>query len=232
MSGSSKGLQQIRVLGSGSYGQAILCKDTVRKCKVVVKQIVASESQLAEAKKEAEVLRSLSHSNVCGFFDMFVEAKKLFIVMEYADGGDLAAAIERKRRRREFFTEDKVMVTFVQCVVAIEHVHSRKVLHRDLKCANIFLTASGVVKVGDFGIAKVLDHTTDLAKTQIGTPYYTSPEIFKNQPYGYASDMWSLGCVLYELVALKLPFEEKTMHKLAVAIMQAEPRPMQPTNLI
>ena len=207
---------KVRVLGAGSYGQAILCKDLQSRNgarKVVVKQMTMPENQLAEAKKEAEVMRGLSHSNVTALFDCFVEAKKFFIVMEFADGGDLAAAIDRKRKRREYFSEDKVMVTFVQCLVAIDHVHARKVLHRDIKSANIFLTASGVVKIGDFGIAKVLDHTTDLAQTQIGTPYYTSPEIFQNRPYGNAADVWSLGCVLYELVCLRLPFEAPSMHK-------------------
>lgn len=80
-----------------------------------------------------------------------------------------------------------------QICLALKHVHDHNILHRDLKSQNIFLTQKGIVKLGDFGIAKVLDATEGQAQTQIGTPYYLSPEICESKPYGRKSDVWSLG---------------------------------------
>ena len=108
---------------------------------------------------------------------------------------------------------------FVQMCLAVKHVHDRKILHRDLKTQNIFLTRHKMIKLGDFGIAKVLKHTNELARTAIGTPYYLSPEICENAAYNNKSDVWSLGCILYELLTLKHAFEAGNMKGLVLKIM-------------
>ena len=102
----------------------------------------------------------------------------------------------------------------------MKYVHDRKILHRDLKTQNIFLTASGDIKIGDFGIARVLQDTYDCAKTAIGTPYYLSPEICQEKPYNQKSDIWSLGCILYELVTLKHAFDANSMKGLVLKILR------------
>ena len=94
----------------------------------------------------------------------------------------------------------------------MKHVHDKKILHRDLKSQNIFITKKGVVKLGDFGIARVLSHTRSKAKTVVGTPYYLSPEIIRNEPYSFKSDIWSLGVLLYEMAALQPPFNAQSLH--------------------
>jgi len=109
---------------------------------------------------------------------------------------------------------------FTQICLAIKHIHDRKILHRDLKSQNVFLTRQGLAKLGDFGIAKVLQSTVDHAKTIVGTPYYLSPEIIENKPYNFKSDMWSLGVLLYELCALKPPFNGASLHILALQIVR------------
>jgi NIMA (never in mitosis gene a)-related kinase 1/4/5 len=86
--------------------------------------------------------------------------------------------------------------------LAMSHMHSKKILHRDLKPQNIFLTAEMHLKIGDFGISRVLDNSAQMANTSLGTPYYLSPEVCLGQPYDTKSDMWMLGCCLYELVTL------------------------------
>ena len=113
-----------------------------------------------------------------------------------------------------------------QICLALRHVHRRRILHRDLKSGNIFLTRSGVVKLGDFGIAKLLDSSGAQAATQIGTPYYLSPEICQDQPYGKASDLWSMGIVLYELLALRVPFQASNLAVLANKIVTVDPPPL------
>ena len=101
--------------------------------------------------------------------------------------------------------DEKVIVNwFIQILFGISVLHSKKVLHRDLKSANIFLTSNKTIKIGDFGISKVLDNTS--AKTFVGTPYYLSPEVCENRPYDFKSDLWSLGCILYELCTLGVSF--------------------------
>lgn len=102
-------------------------------------------------------------------------------------------------------------------------MHEHNILHRDLKSQNIFLTSKGLVKLGDFGIAKVLDHTEDQARTQIGTPYYLSPEICESLPYGRQSDIWSLGVILFELLTFELPFQAQSLPALIHRICNAEP---------
>ena len=151
--------------------------------------------------------------------DSFVEAGTLHIVMDYAEGGDLHNLI--KERRGQPLREDQVLDYFVQLCLAMKHVHDRKVLHRDIKSQNIFLTQNRrVLKLGDFGIARVLNSTMELARTACGTPYYMSPEICDNQPYNSKSDVWSMGCLLYEMASLKCPFDAKDMRGLVIKILR------------
>ncbi len=105
-------------------------------------------------------------------------------------------------------------------------MHDRKILHRDIKCQNVFLTKSNIIKLGDFGIARVLKHTVEVAKSMVGTPYYLSPEIIESRPYSFKSDIWSLGVMLYELCALKPPFEGMNLHFLALKIIRGEYAPL------
>lgn len=115
---------------------------------------------------------------------------------------------------------------FTQICLAIKHIHDRKILHRDLKSQNVFMTRSGIAKLGDFGIAKVLSSTADNAKTIVGTPYYLSPEIIENKPYNFKSDIWSLGVLLYEMCALKPPFNGASLHILALQIVRGVYQPL------
>ena len=108
----------------------------------------------------------------------------------------------------------------------MKHVHDRKILHRDLKCQNIFLTKNGIIKLGDFGIARVLSSTRENVRTMVGTPYYLSPEIIDSKPYNFKSDIWSLGVVLYELCALKPPFDAESLPKLAMKIVRGNYNPI------
>eukprot|EP00931_Biecheleriopsis_adriatica_P037636 TRINITY_DN21581_c0_g1_i1.p1 TRINITY_DN21581_c0_g1~~TRINITY_DN21581_c0_g1_i1.p1 ORF type:complete len:690 (+),score=106.88 TRINITY_DN21581_c0_g1_i1:263-2071(+) len=181
-----------------------------------------------EAQREAAVLKSLSHPNVVAHEETCLSEQMLFIVMEYADGGDLASAVERQRQECDgrLFGEQEVMSAFAQCCAGLEHIHGKRVLHRDLKCQNIFMMRDGTVKLGDFGIAKILAHTTSKAKTAVGTPYYASPEVCDNQTYGFKADVWSLGVVLYQLIALEIPFKAASLVALVLKIIQSEPKPL------
>lgn len=113
-----------------------------------------------------------------------------------------------------------------QICLALKHMHDRKILHRDIKSQNIFLTIQNTIKLGDFGIARLLDHTMQKAMTQIGTPYYLSPEICHGRPYDAKSDVWSLGVVLYEMMCLSHPFQGNNMKDLIDKIVKAPLKPL------
>ncbi|KAJ8599475.1 hypothetical protein CTAYLR_009542 [Chrysophaeum taylorii] len=210
-----EGFEVVRVLGAGSFGRALLCRGRERDVVVVKEVCVKDEKALAEAEREAELLKAHAHTNIVRYIASFADAAKreFFLVMEYADGGDLAGSIERRQASLAHWSEGEAMMIFVQLLLALRHVHSRRIVHRDVKTGNVFLTKEGVVKLGDFGVSRRLEvgEATELAATQVGTPFYLSPEIFAGQKYGRKSDVWSLGVVLYEVLALRRPFEATSL---------------------
>ena len=181
--------------------------------------------QRDEAKKEIKLLASFKHPNIVRYRDSFVEAGALHIVMDYAEGGDLHRLLKEQGSR--LLAEETVLDYFVQLCLAMKHVHDRKVLHRDIKSQNVFLTQNRrVVKLGDFGIARVLNSTAELARTACGTPYYMSPEICDNKPYNDRSDVWSMGCLLYEMASLRCPFDARDMRGLVIKILRGAYPPL------
>jgi len=188
-----------------------------------------SEDEKKEAIQESTILKNLDHSNIIKFREVYldqVNKQTLNIVMDFADGGDLQVRI--KAQKGKYFQENQILDWFTQICLAIKHIHDRKVLHRDIKSQNIFLTKNGMVKLGDFGIAKCLNYTLDKAKTIVGTPYYLSPEIVHNKPYSFKSDIWSLGVLLYEMCALKMPFDAQNLPLLSLKIIKCSYNPLPP----
>lgn len=223
--------QRLAHLGRGSYATVSLVQRTDAACVElrVVKEVDlrADARQRVEALREVEVLKSLCHPNVIAYDDAFLADERLCIVMEYADGGDLGAAIARRRSSQHGrYHEREAMAIFVQLAIALQYIHERRILHRDLKSQNVFLTSAGVAKLGDFGIAKVLEESETFADTRIGTPHYLPPEMCSNQPYEFSADVWCLGVVLYEVLALEVPFSAPSMASLVVRICTSEPRPV------
>ena len=118
---------------------------------------------------------------------------------------------------------------FIQIAIGVYHLHSKNILHRDLKTMNILLTKDNKVKIGDLGLAKCLEASDQLAHSKVGTPYYLSPEVCEDKPYNRKSDIWSLGCILYEICALKYPFEAKSQAALLVKILRGKTAPIPKT---
>eukprot|EP00744_Colponema_vietnamica_P003241 GILI01004995.1.p1 GENE.GILI01004995.1~~GILI01004995.1.p1 ORF type:complete len:548 (-),score=87.63 GILI01004995.1:402-2045(-) len=192
---------------------------------VVIKHVNMSQFTKAEraaAKNEVGVLKRLDHPNIIKYYDSVeVDVDHLYICIEYADGGDLSQLIKKSKTS---LPEADVVSLFKQLVSAVGYMHSQKVLHRDLKPQNVFLSQDGTqVKVGDFGFSKALSYTFAMANTLCGTPYFYSPELCKGKPYNAASDVWALGIMLYEMVSRKMPFDARTIPQLAAAICTKEP---------
>ncbi|XP_069495958.1 serine/threonine-protein kinase Nek5 [Ambystoma mexicanum] len=210
----------IKMIGEGAFGKAYLAKGKADGNQCVVKEINLAKMPQKEKEashKEVTLLAKMKHPNIVTFFNSIEEKNKLFIVMEYCDGGDLMKRINKQRG--VLFDEEQILGWFVQIALGLKHMHDRKVLHRDIKAQNIFLSNNGLLaKLGDFGIARVLNNTMELARTCVGTPYYLSPEICENRPYNNKTDIWSLGCVLYEMCTLKHPFEGNGLRQLVLKI--------------
>ncbi|XP_064227072.1 serine/threonine-protein kinase Nek1 isoform X5 [Aotus nancymaae] len=211
---------RLQKIGEGSFGKAILVKSTEDGRQYVIKEINISgmsSKEREESRREVAVLANMKHPNIVQYRESFEENGSLYIVMDYCEGGDLFKRINAQKG--VLFQEDQILDWFVQICLALKHVHDRKILHRDIKSQNIFLTKDGTIQLGDFGIARVLNSTVELARTCIGTPYYLSPEICENKPYNNKSDIWALGCVLYELCTLKHAFEAGSMKNLVLKII-------------
>lgn len=142
-----------------------------------------NEKTVKASQQEAELLKKLKHPNIVSYVDSFTDNGNLFIVMTFCEGGDLYKKIKEQRDSfpGQFFDEHFLMTWFIQIAMAIQYLHSQNILHRDLKTQNIFLTKAQIIKVGDLGIARVLEDAGDVATTIVGTPYYMSPELFSNQ---------------------------------------------------
>lgn len=215
-----------RVIGEGSYGRALLATDNENGQLIVVKEISLANltpQEIQDAKTETKILSYFKHPNIVGYYGDFIDKNIFHIVMEYADGGDLSEQIENASN---YFTEDRILDWFIQICLAIKHIHDRKIVHRDLKAENVFLMKNGTVKLGDFGIAKILDKTTSLTRTAIGTPYNLSPEICLGRKYNGKSDIWSLGCILYQLCTLKHPFDSNSLNGLMMKITKSQQAPI------
>uniref|UniRef100_A0A8D1F3F0 non-specific serine/threonine protein kinase n=1 Tax=Sus scrofa TaxID=9823 RepID=A0A8D1F3F0_PIG len=211
---------RVQKIGEGSFGKAILVKSIEDGRQYVIKEINISRmsnKEREESRREVAVLANMKHPNIVQYRESFEENGSLYIVMDYCEGGDLFKRINAQKGI--LFQEDQILDWFVQICLALKHVHDRKILHRDIKSQNIFLTKDGTVQLGDFGIARVLNSTVELARTCIGTPYYLSPEICENKPYNNKSDIWALGCVLYEMCTLKHAFEAGNMKNLVLKII-------------
>ncbi|KAF0701215.1 Aste57867_8289 [Aphanomyces stellatus] len=210
--------RKLERIGKGSFGSAYLAEKRGEPGKrYVIKEVQIDPRDQKAAVREARLLAALDHPNIIACKEHFLvpPSNKVFcIVTEYADGGDLRKLLKQYEAAGRRLTEAQVLDLLVQICLALKHVHDRKILHRDIKPENIFLMQSRIVKLGDFGVAKVLSNTMACADTQTGTPYYTSPEICHGLQYNHKTDVWSLGCVVYEMITQSHAFDGRNQKQL------------------
>ncbi|NXS95790.1 NEK4 kinase, partial [Jacana jacana] len=218
----------LRAVGKGSYGEVSLVRHRQDSKQYVIKKLNlknASNRERRAAEQEAQLLSQLKHPNIVTYRESWQgEDGLLYIVMGFCEGGDLYHKL--KEQKGKLLPENQVVEWFVQIAMALQYLHEKHILHRDLKTQNVFLTRTNIIKVGDLGIARVLENQSDMASTLIGTPYYMSPELFSNKPYNYKSDVWALGCCVYEMATLKHAFNAKDMNSLVYRIIEGKLPPM------
>ena len=217
-------------LGSGSYGKVCIVTRKSDKEIFAMKRVKLSKLNTKErehAVNEIRILYSLNNKNIIGYEEAFYddESETLNIIMEYADDGDLETKIKELSKKKLFFDENTIWNILIQILFGLKYLHDNKIIHRDLKSANIFLTKNGIVKIGDLNVSKVLNQNK-MAQTKTGTPYYSAPEIWENKSYDNKIDIWSVGCIIYEMCCLVCPFRSTSILKLALLINKGEYKPI------
>jgi len=203
-------------LGEGSYSTVYKVLRKTDSCIYALKKVKfgsLNQRDKQNALNEIRFLASITHPNIVGYKEVFIDepTSSLCLVMEFAGRGDLLQMVNAHKKAGTHFSEPEIWSIFIQSVKGLKALHNRSILHRDIKSANIFVNADRSVQMGDLNVAKVVN---GLAHTQTGTPYYASPEVWRDSPYDSKSDIWSLGCVIYELCALEPAFKSKDMKEL------------------
>lgn len=230
----------IRKIGEGGYGKIFIARRVSGNgpsSEVVLKQVkLPTRKQDREmCLREVSIMKGVHHPCILECKESFVHGSNIFIVMPHCTGGDLYSLLARQRKKKRRLPEEVVVDWFAQIVLGVEHLHSHNTLHRDLKSQNIFLRRDHLgpgdrggggrsrVALGDFGIARELQFNKVAAQTFIGTPIFMSPEMLRKAPYGHKADVWAMGCVLYEMMALTEPFRAKTMEGLMRLVQHGQP---------
>uniref|UniRef100_A0A665WFR3 non-specific serine/threonine protein kinase n=1 Tax=Echeneis naucrates TaxID=173247 RepID=A0A665WFR3_ECHNA len=211
----------IRILGRGAFGEATLYRRTEDNSLVVWKEVdlnSLSEKERRDVMNEISILSILEHNNIIAYFNHFMDKNTLLIELEYCNGGNLYDKINQQRGK--LLPEEVVVWYLYQIASAVSHIHKAGILHRDIKTLNIFLTKTELIKLGDYGLAKKLDSEFSMAETCVGTPYYMSPELCQGAKYNFKSDIWAMGCVLFEMLTLTRTFDATNPLNLCVKIVQ------------
>ena len=225
---SIRDFKKEKIIGKGSFGSVYLVRrrqDNKVYALKSVKMEKLNKKEQENSVNEVRILASVNHPNVIGYKEAFWDDDgiSLNIVMEYADDGDLHTKIEKMRKEGGYFSEPLIWSYSIQMIEGLKALHDKKIMHRDLKSANIFLIKDKhQCKIGDMNVSKVIKEK--LLKTQTGTPYYASPEVWNDDPYSYKSDLWSIGCVIYEMCALRPPFNGKDFDELYENVCRGHPQ--------
>lgn len=215
---SLKEFELLKELGKGSFGSVYMVRrklDNIIYALKRVKIFQLSSKEKENALNEIRLLASIQHQNIIGYKEAFFEeeSKTLNIVLELADDGDIEKRIKICKKLGKKMPEKEIWSASIQMLRGLRALHANNIMHRDIKCANVFSTKSGQYKLGDLNVSKVIKD--EFAKTQTGTPYYASPEVWSGKPYDFKSDIWSVGCVAYEMAALFPPFQGKDIKELS-----------------
>ena len=219
----------LKELGKGSYGIVYTVRSYLDDNEYVMKKMELNHlkpKQQRECYREVSILKKVNHPNIIKYYSSFLEQETLYIIMEYAENGDLFSLIKHYKRHKKYFDEFDIWRIASEILNGLHYLHTHNIIHRDIKCLNLFITKDKHVKIGDLGVSTIVSSINALHCTRVGTPLYLSPELVKQIPYDYKVDMWSFGCSLYHLCMLDPPFSGDNLITLGNNIVKGTPKPI------
>jgi NIMA (never in mitosis gene a)-related kinase len=220
----------IKELGRGTSGVVYKVQSHIDGSFRVVKAIELSNlsiSKQLQAEKEVHILKKVDHAHIIKYFNSISENSILYILMDFASGGDLQSVISSHKQKHQNISENQVWAWAYELCLAINYLHSHKIMHRDIKCLNIFLDKNNRIKLGDLGLSEIIQEQTTESRS-IGTPLFMSPEQIRRQPYGLKVDIWALGCVIYNVCTFEAPFAGDNLITLGHNIANSTPKALPP----
>ena len=224
----------IEIIGQGMYGKVYKALNKLEKKYYAIKTLNiqnVSQKERLNIETEIKLLQELKHPNIVLYKESFLdENQNLNIVTTFCEGGDLYQRIFQTQKN--YFPEKTIINALVQLLLGLSYIHDKKIVHRDIKTKNIFIQNEHTLRIGDFGIAKIFNSNNQNNKNysinkMVGTPLYMAPECFKqNKKYSYKSDIWSLGCCIYEMCNLKHAFEGQFFPAVSVKISEGKRLPV------
>jgi serine/threonine protein kinase len=204
-------LEKIKILGKGGFGVVYLVKNKETNKLYALKKTHVQDA--ISYNNEINILKKLNHKNVVKIYDNYKTSNYYNILLEYVDNGTLENKINYKFKNYQKFSYDEIKNYIIQVTDGLEYIHTFNIIHRDIKPGNLLINKENILKIVDFGVSREYD-TMEYIKTFIGTPYYLAPEMISGIKYDIKVDYWALGCIFYELLTLKKPFNGNGMYSI------------------
>ncbi len=203
--------RKLKLLGKGSYGSVFLVKNIYTLKKYAMKKIMLNSKTYNTCINELKIMKMVKSNYIIKIYDYFEKGRYLYIIMEYAPYGDLHSYIQRNKYRNKHISYRSIKYIICSISKGLRDLHRNNIIHRDVKPSNILICEGKKIKIADFGISRIVKERHQMIYTKIGTPYYMSPEVLNGYRYSYSVDHWGLGCIFYELLTLKRPFESNNL---------------------
>ena len=211
----------IQEIGRGAFSIVYKVKSKENNNIYCLKKINTKKTK--DKENEIKILSNLNHPNLIKCFYSFYNSDNIYIIIDFCEFGDLFSLLQSVKKKKVFVNEDIIWNIAIQTLIGLNYLHTKKIIHRDIKLLNLFMTKDKKIKIGDMGMSTILEGD-ELINTRVGTPLYIAPELVKKEKYDYKIDIWSLGCSLYHLAKTSPPFNDENLIKLGNAIISEQPK--------
>ena len=213
----------LQEMGRGAFSTVYKIKSKIDNNIYCLKKINIKKTP--DKTNEINILSKLNHPNLVQYISSCSDDEGIYIVMEFCIYGDLYSLLHMVKKKRVYVNEEIIWDIAYQCLLGLEYLHSKHIIHRDIKLLNIFMSKNKLVKIGDMGMSKIISNK-EMKLSRVGTPLYLAPELVRKEKYDFKADIWSFGCSLYHLARTIPPFNDENLIKLGQSIINENPAPL------